>query len=98
MNNTLFKTEICCECNISFGVTIDFYNKRKNDHKSFHCPLGHSQYFLRKSDKEKLKHENEILKAKELNLKEELYFAKKSIIAYKGHLTRVKKKGLHDER
>lgn len=98
MNNALFKTETCCKCNIQFGITIDFYNKRRNDHKSFHCPLGHSQYFPDQSDKEKLEAENKKLNHINDSLTYDLSSARKSIIAYKGHLTRVKKKGLHDER
>lgn len=50
-----FVTEECCNCGMPFAMTKDFYNRRQNDHKSFYCPAGHSQYYAGKSEAQKLK-------------------------------------------
>ncbi len=49
--------ETCCNCGINFGITRDFYGKRREDHKSFYCPAGHSQYYSGKSETEKKQEE-----------------------------------------
>ena len=49
-----FEVETCCNCGTVFAVPKEYATRRKNDHKSFHCPNGHSQYYSAKSDKEKL--------------------------------------------
>lgn len=43
----------CARCGISFGITADFESRRREDHQSFCCPLGHTQSYSGRSDKEK---------------------------------------------
>lgn len=44
---------VCCShCGMHFAITDQFKRARRNDHKSFYCPAGHSQYFPGESDKE----------------------------------------------
>jgi DNA-binding XRE family transcriptional regulator len=50
-----FVTEHCCECGIPFAMTRDFNNRRRNDHKTFFCPAGHSQYYSGKTEAQKLR-------------------------------------------
>jgi DNA-binding XRE family transcriptional regulator len=52
-----FITEECCNCGMSFAMTDDFRKQRLNDHKSFYCPKGHSQYYSGKPEEQKLKEE-----------------------------------------
>ena len=47
--------EECCNCGLPFAITQEYYNILRNNHKSFYCPAGHSQYYPGKSDAEKLK-------------------------------------------
>lgn len=47
--------EHCIKCGVTFGITEHFHRMRTNDHRSFKCPNGHSQYYCGKSDAEKLK-------------------------------------------
>lgn len=49
----------CCRCGIAFAFGAGFEKERRRDHKSFYCPLGHSQYFPHKSDIEKLQEQLE---------------------------------------
>lgn len=57
--------ENCCECGVTFAMTRDLYNRRRNDHKGFFCPNGHQQYYSSKSEAEKLR---EQLKEKDQSL------------------------------
>lgn len=45
----------CSNCGLAYALTADFMSRRRNDHKSFYCPVGHSQYFPGKSEAEKLR-------------------------------------------
>lgn len=62
--------EICCHenCNMKWAMPSSFVTDRKEDHKLFYCPRGHSQYYAGKSDKEKLQDEIDKLNQRNLNL------------------------------
>lgn len=88
--------EHCCTCGVAFGLSKDTYNKRLDDHKGFYCPNGHSQYYLGKSEEDKLRDqlkekENEIeFKAKRIHsLHNTLTEKNNSIRALKGAKTRL---------
>jgi len=42
-----FETTDCCVCGVVFAVHAAFLNERKEDKKSFFCPNGHSQSFVK---------------------------------------------------
>jgi ssDNA-binding Zn-finger/Zn-ribbon topoisomerase 1 len=56
-----FKQEIeftvvtCANCAIAFAVNSDFEGRRRNDHQTFYCPEGHTNYYPHKSEAEKLR-------------------------------------------
>lgn len=35
----------CCACGMPFALSGDFYQRRMDDGKDWHCPSGHSQHF-----------------------------------------------------
>lgn len=41
-------------CGVPFQVTDGFDARRREDHRTFYCPNGHSMSFTGKSDKQKL--------------------------------------------
>lgn len=45
----------CANCNMAFGLSVQFEQDRRTDHATFYCPLGHSNYFPGKSEAEKLR-------------------------------------------
>lgn len=49
----------CCYegCAVTFGMPEHMESQRRKDHKAFYCPNGHQQFFLGKSEAEKLKEE-----------------------------------------
>lgn len=87
----------CSVCGIHWALETNFYRKRRDDHKVFYCPNGHTQYFFGETEAEKLKKQLE--EQRQRTLREEAramrnYEAmerqKRSASAYKGKLTRVK--------
>lgn len=50
--------EITCAtagCGVTFWVTDGFNDRRRDDHKSFHCPNGHVMSYPGQTDEQKLK-------------------------------------------
>ena len=54
-----FVTHHCGECGVVFAFTRDFYDRRKNDRKTWYCPNGHGRAFTGKSEADKLREELE---------------------------------------
>ena len=42
----------CAECGVSFAFPAALAKRREEDHKSFFCPNGHSNYYPQKSEAE----------------------------------------------
>ncbi len=47
----------CANCGVPFGVTKDYEDRRRADHKGFFCPSGHSNVFNHETEAERLKRE-----------------------------------------
>ena len=45
----------CCTCGILFAMPDDYDTARRDDHRSFYCPAGHSQSYNGKSEAERLR-------------------------------------------
>lgn len=45
----------CADCGLLFGFTKDFETRRREDHKTFYCPVGHSNYYSQESEAERLR-------------------------------------------
>lgn len=45
----------CPACHMDFGMTPQFEAARRDDHKSFYCPAGHSLSYGKKSEAERLR-------------------------------------------
>src|SRR5688500_16343266 len=43
----------CAECGVIFHIPDRLEKLRRDDHGTFYCPNGHSQYFRGKTDEEK---------------------------------------------
>jgi len=91
--------EHCCECGIAFGVGEDFQRRRRADHASFCCPMGHWQSYLGQSDAEKARQEAERqrqLKEQYIRLAndrmEQRDHARRQAAAARGQVTRIKRR------
>jgi len=92
----------CCNCGLPFCFPEDFEKRRRDDHENFYCPSGHPNYFPYKSpveiERDKAAKLAQQLEVQEHRTAEALRLAEinnRSLIATKGHLTRVHKRVAH---
>jgi hypothetical protein len=92
--------EVCCwnGCGVTFGMPVTMQKQRLDDHRGFYCPNGHQQFYFGKSDEEKLRDQLEVAQRRVINERQWRVNAeaatereRRSAIAYKGHLTRMRK-------
>jgi hypothetical protein len=38
------------DCGVTFGLITQYYTLRRQDHREFHCPNGHTQYFAQETE------------------------------------------------
>lgn len=92
---TTLGIEHCCVCGIAFAMPEDIQRRRRNDHKDFFCPVGHRQHYLGKSEEERLRalvtHERDMRRS----LREQRDHLERSNSAYRGHLTRLRRRIAH---
>lgn len=53
---TIFRTLTaiaCAKCGVTFGLDAEFEERHRENHASFYCPNGHSNYFPGKTAMEK---------------------------------------------
>jgi hypothetical protein len=89
----------CANCAMPFGMTAEFVAQRREDHATFYCPRGHTQWWPEKSDLERQKERADAL-AQEASLawKNEQFWRdrardeRRSASAFKGHMTRIRNK------
>lgn len=81
----------CAECGISFGITRDYYDRRRADGQGFLCPAGHSNVY-RETEVQRLRRELEDEKA----AKERAYQREKEALqrlsAARGQITKITKR------
>jgi len=97
-----FSVRVCGQCGIAFALPLEYVESRRNDHKSFYCPNGHSRYFPEKNDVERLseqlsiarKEHNECVIRLSETIEEkdtEIGDLKRSRAHYRGRVARVEK-------
>lgn len=60
VGETLFFTmEMCVNCGMPFLMLDTFRKERMEDHQSFYCPAGHSQFYSGKTEAQKLREQLE---------------------------------------
>lgn len=94
-----FEIVECANCGIRFAVTSGFKQRRKEDHKDFFCPSGHSNFYPQASETERLRKQLEAEKrghkAAEHRAdvaREEARFAEYRRRAAKAQLTKMRKR------
>lgn len=92
----------CAACGIMFGVPEDMVRRRREDHKSFFCPNGHSSYFPQDNEAERLKKQLERTEACLASAREDARIqranrqaAQRQTAAQKGVVTRMKRRIQH---
>ncbi len=92
--------EECCECHITFAMPSDLQRRcrEQGQSRTFYCPLGHAQHYTSSEIrrlKDKLEREQQWRKNAETRAqaaRDQADAAERSRAAYKGQLTRVKKR------
>jgi hypothetical protein len=86
----------CAACAMTFGLTADFIQRRRNDGANFYCPNGHTNHY-RENEQDRIRQERDRLKQQTAQyedwLKEERErreTAERSASARKGQITRMK--------
>lgn len=88
----------CGECGVVFAIEETYMDERREDHKDWLCPNGHSFYFGGESEKERLRRElreeqrrleNERARAGRLAAENDQLYASNRTL--KGHVTRKKR-------
>lgn len=58
MSTTMYVTLTtleCANCGVPFGISKDYEQRRREDHREFKCPSGHVNYFPQETDAERLR-------------------------------------------
>lgn len=103
MTTTLVTTNLvhieCGNCGVTFGMTRAFIDARKQDHRTWYCPNGHERHYPSESREGRL--ERELAAAQNAAEREARWrrtaenraeHERRSAVAYKGHLTRTKRR------
>lgn len=56
-----FEVVFCATCHVSFAITHDLNNRLRDCHNTFYCPMGHTNFFPAKTEREILQEANEKL-------------------------------------
>lgn len=98
-----FTTVDCPNCGLTFAITKDFENRRRDDHRTFYCPMGHSMSYNGPSEAERraqqAEKEAERLRRSVENERARVEYwqaehkaTKSQLTATKGQLTKTKKR------
>lgn len=80
-------------CGIAFAIPDSLHRKANDDHATwFWCPNGHKIHFLGKSDRQRAEEKASDLERRLANAQEDTRATHASLVATKGHLTRVKRR------
>ena len=93
MNVTTTYTIIdCSECNVLFGITGEFEQRRRTDGGTFYCPVGHAQHYRDSTEKrlarEREAHARTIARFDQVRAERDAIERSRS--ATRGQLTKVK--------
>ena len=83
---------VTCSCGITWAAPGEWFKEREDTHKTFYCPNGCRRHFPQENKEEKLKR---LLESKTeccLRAEKAVESIERTAIAYKGHVTRLKKK------
>ena len=87
-----FYIETCCveKCGITWAVPTSFNKNRRDDHKSYYCPNGHGQYYVKESEAERLKKQLNTCSIAKNTWRDRAERRERSQRSFRGHITRMK--------
>ena len=87
-----FVVRQCSECGITYCLPSNFSRARQDDHNSWYCPNGHSQYIPALSDAEKLRKQLEEEKRRHSQTQLELLAAGQEVTKIQKEKSRLQKR------
>jgi len=87
-----FTVRQCSECGITYCLPQNFSRARSEDHKSWYCPNGHSQYIPALSDAEKLRKQLDDEKRRHSQTQMELMAAEQKVTSVQKEKSRLQKR------
>jgi hypothetical protein len=82
----------CPDCGCVYGLTTDYEDRRRHDHKTFYCPNGHRLNYSQENREEKLKRQLEWTSRDLSQTQSQLLVTKRQKAAVKGQLTKTKRR------
>ena len=82
----------CPSCGIVYGLTVDYEDRRRQDHETFYCPNGHNLSYKQESREEKLKRQLAYTSEDLARTQGRLLVTKRQKAAAKGQLTKTKRR------
>lgn len=82
----------CSSCSIDFGIGAQFMKNRRQDHGTFYCPNGHSQWYPQDNEETKQRKRAEQAEARARSWQDQAEAAERSRIAQKAATTRLQKR------
>lgn len=82
----------CADCGLPWGVPYHFQERRREDHKTFYCPNGHSNWYPQENKEERLAKELDAAKRDAQHQREQRVIEERKNRALRGELTKTKKR------
>lgn len=82
----------CAVCAMTFGVPGRYVIDRRNDHKLFYCPAGHTNSYSGESDEEKMRRERDIARQQLACVEDEKQEALRAVDRAKAETKKLKKR------
>jgi hypothetical protein len=98
LTSTTFETETCCSCGVVFAMTREFKQKRlenRGQNNPFYCPNGHKQWYIGKTEAQKLQEENERLRRIADRAQDLSAAAERRAAAARGQVTKIRNRVGH---
>lgn len=82
----------CTECGVAFGISDEYRAARRQNHATFYCPNGHSQYYPQKTEAELLKTALEKEQREAASLRENMVAAQRAQQKAEQRIEKLKKR------
>ena len=82
----------CAACVMDFGIPRRLYQKRREDHGSFWCPAGHSNYWPQQNEAEALTEQLAAARRIAANERELRQSAERQRAAARGQVTKMRRR------
>ena len=87
-----FDVRTCGDCGVMWAMTVGFVEARRNDHRTWYCPNGHTWHYSGESDQEKMRRQRDEARDRAARAEALRDQTEASLRATKGVVTKQRKK------